>query len=66
MPTMTMIQAQQRYIDRVLTCHPGHRNRVRRAATRILCRWASARGYNPAVLLRDAHDMLLLIARADD
>lgn len=66
MTTLTLIQVQQRYIDRLLHCHPGHARRVRRAAGRALCRWAAAHGYDPAVVLRDADDMLTLIARADD
>ena len=64
--TMTLVQAQQRYIDRLLQCHPGQVRRVRRAAGRTLWRWASVRGYTPAVVLRDADDMLTLITRADD
>ncbi len=63
---LTLIQVQQRYIDRLRHCHPGHARRVRRAAARMLRRWARVRGYNPAVVLRDADDMLTLIARADD
>ena len=63
---LTLVQAQQQYIDRLLQCHPGHVRRVRRAAGRTLWRWASVRGYDPATVLRDAHDMVLLLGRADD
>jgi hypothetical protein len=63
---VTLVQAQQRYIDRLLQCHPGHVRRVRRTAGRTLWRWAVARGYTPAVVLRDAHDLFVLITRADD
>jgi len=63
---VTLVQAQQRYVDRLLHCHPGHARRVRRAARRTLWRWASVRGYDPATVVRDAHDMVVLITRADD
>jgi hypothetical protein len=40
---MTLIQAQDRFIKRVLNCHPGHSNRVRRAAWAQLFEWAVRR-----------------------
>ena len=66
MSTMTMIQAQQRYMNRVLTCHPGHRNRVRRAAARELHAWAVARGLDPVAVHRDAKDMVTLELLCDE
>lgn len=63
---MTLVQAQQRYIDRLLQCHPGHLRRVRRAAASTLCRWARVRGYDPTTVLRDAHDIFVLMSRATD
>lgn len=63
---MTLVQAQQRYIDRVTTCHPGHINRVRRSARRQLHQWADSRGYQADVICRDAYDMTKLLLNSDD
>lgn len=62
----TLIQAQDRYIDRARSCHPGHANRVQRAAHRELFQWAQARGYDGKVVCRDARDMLELELACDD
>ncbi|WP_374514050.1 hypothetical protein [Niveibacterium sp.] len=62
----TLIQAQQRYIDRCLTAHPGHVRRVANAAAGELKAWATKRGYDPAAVHRDAKDMLELERASDD
>lgn len=63
---MTLIQAQQKYIDRVNSCHPGHRNRVSRAAHSVLWKWAESKGYNPKAVCNDAVDMADLEYKAED
>jgi hypothetical protein len=66
---MTLIQAQQRLIDRVTRCHPGHRARVKRSACREL-RDYLARAGTPdsqrAAIVRDALDMAKLESKAED
>ena len=57
---MTLIQAQQRYIDRVQAAHPGHQRRVGRAAWAELFKWATARGMDATAVCKDAKDMLVL------
>ena len=57
---MTLIQAQQRYTDRVLRAHPGHQRRVRNSAAAELKAWAVKHGMNPVEVYRDARDMLEL------
>lgn len=63
---MTLIQAQERYIQRVNSCHPGHMRRVARAAYRQLRLWATKRGMDPAAIYRDADDMARLERSCDD
>lgn len=62
---MTLNQAQQRYIDRVNICHPGHARRVSRSAWAQLSKWAQARGMNAQAVCQDAKDMAKLEANAD-
>lgn len=62
---MTLIQAQQQYIDRVASCHPGHARRVSRAAWSELYKWAEARGMDARSVCQDAKDMAMLEANAD-
>lgn len=62
---MTLIQAQQRYIDRVTSCHPGHIRRASRAAWSELYKWAEARGMDARSVCQDAKDMAMLEANAD-
>lgn len=63
---MTLIQAQERYIGRVNSCHAGHRRRVERAAHRQLSQWATKRGFNAAAICRDADDMARLERSCDE
>jgi hypothetical protein len=63
---MTLIQAQQRYINRVLKAHPGHVRRVIRAAWKELYTWAAARGMDAAAVCTDAHDMCKLETMCED
>jgi len=63
---MTLIQAQERYIQRVNSCHPGHRRRVARAAHRELCQWATKRGFDRSVVYKDADDMARLERSCDE
>lgn len=63
---MTLIQAQQRYIERVNTCHPGHLRRVERAAWKQLFQWAAKRGLTASVVCKDADDMAVLERSSDD
>ena len=62
---MNMIQAQDRYISRVLSCHPGHARRVARAAWLELFKWAAARGMDARAVCQDAKDMAALERIAD-
>lgn len=63
---MTLVQAQQRYIDRVTACHSGHIKRVRRSARSELYAWAEARGFDARVVCRDAADMAQLTIMSED
>jgi len=65
-PYMTLIQAQQNYIDRVIRCHPGHQRRVSRAAWSELYQWAEARGMDAAAICKDAKDMATLEMECDE
>ncbi|TYK74142.1 hypothetical protein FSY45_20090 [Comamonas sp. Z1] len=62
---MTLTQAQQRYIDRVNSSHPGHARRVSRSAWAQLSKWAQARGMNAQAVCQDAKDIAKLEANAD-
>lgn len=57
---MTLIQAQQQYIDRVARCHPGHQRRVAKAAWAALYKWAESRGMDARAVCQDAKDMAVL------
>lgn len=63
---MTLIQAQQRYIDRVNGCHPGHARRVANAAWSQLFKWAEARGMDARAICRDAAETAALERNSDD
>ena len=63
---MTLIQAQQRYIDRVAAAHPGHQRRVARAAWSELFKWATARGMDARAVCQDAKDMAALEMASDE
>lgn len=62
---MTLIEAQQVYIDRVNSCHPGHFRRVSRAAWAQLYAWAEKRGMDAYAICKDAKDMAALEQIAD-
>ena len=62
---MTLIQAQQRYIDRAMSCYTGHVRRVRRAACAELKAWEQKHGYDADAIHRDARDMLELELAAE-
>jgi predicted GNAT superfamily acetyltransferase len=63
---MTLIQAQQKYIDRVSACSTSHINRVRGAARRELFAYAEKRGFIAYLVVKDAQDMVNLYALSDD
>lgn len=63
---MSLIQAQERYIERVNNCHPGHLRRVTRAAHKELRKWAERRGMDAAQIVKDAADMAKLEHNSDD
>lgn len=63
---MTLIQAQQQYIDRVTNCHPGHQRRVARAAWSALYKWAESRGMDAKAICQDAKDVAKLEQEADE
>lgn len=68
---MTLIQAQQLYIDRVNNPnnHPGHLRRVRRGAWRQLYDWATQQGSSPEQarqVCQDARDVADLERDAED
>lgn len=54
---MTLIQAQQRYIDTMKT---AKNKRVAVGARLALCKWAAQHGYDATLILNDARDMLEL------
>jgi hypothetical protein len=54
---MTLVQAQQRYIDRVKNCHPGHQRRVGKAAWSELFKWAAKHGMDARAVCQDAKDV---------
>ncbi|MGV0982343.1 MAG: hypothetical protein ACOYB0_08285 [Polynucleobacter sp.] len=61
--TLTLIQAQQRYIDRTMNAKTGQRRRVRNAAGSELRAWLTKRGFSAAEvesIWRDAWDMVQL------
>lgn len=60
MATLTLVQAQDRYVERVLACRTGHARRVRRSAWRELAAWARNHGYDERTVCLDADDMLKL------
>ncbi len=63
---MTLVQAQQRYIDRATSCHPGHQRRVRNAAAKELKAWATKHGFDAVAVHKDARDMLELELACQD
>lgn len=63
---MTLIQAQERYIARVNSCHPGHARRVSNSAWCELRMWAEARGMDGRKVAQDANDMAILERNSDD
>lgn len=65
MVSLTLVQAQDRYICRVLACNTGHARRVRRAAWRELAEWARKHGYDPTIVCLDADDMVKLEQTAE-
>lgn len=60
---MTLIQAQERYMERIRSAHPGHVKRVRRSAHKQLGAYLEKQG-TPALqryqVIKDAEDMLKL------
>lgn len=66
---MTLIQAQERYIERIRNAHPGHVNRVRRSARKQLGAYLEKQG-TPQIqrlqLIRDSEEMLSLELNAED
>jgi hypothetical protein len=66
---MTLIQAQQRLIDRVNHCHPDHRRRVINGAASELRAYLTRIGVpmeQHRAIVRDAIDMVNLEAIADE
>lgn len=66
---MTLIQAQERYIERIQNAHPGHVNRVRRSARKQLGAYLEKQQTPQATRLlciKDAEDMLALEQNAED
>jgi len=56
----TLVEAQERYIERITSCKTGHRNRVRHSAARGLRAWATNHGYDAGIIHQDAKDVLVL------
>ena len=63
---MTLIQAQEKFISRVNSCHPGHTKRVRRAAWAELYRWAECKGMDAKAVCKDASDIAALELACDE
>jgi hypothetical protein len=57
---LTLTQAPQRYIDKVKGLRPGCGKRIAVAARLELSRWAKRHGFDIAVVLNDARDMMQL------
>lgn len=57
---MTLIQAQQRYIDAMKAIAGTINKRVAVGARLTLCSFAKKHGYDATVVLNDARDMLEL------
>ena len=57
---MNLIQAQQRYIEKMKTIPIGCGKKQAVGARLELCRWAKRNGCDPIVILNDARDMLEL------
>lgn len=66
MNTMTLDQAQQRYIDKVKRLRPGCGKQIAVGARLELSRWAKRHGYDPVVILHDAYDMVELVRNAEN
>lgn len=69
MMKLTLIQAQERYIERVKNAKSGHVNRVRRAARKQLGEYLEKTGASQITrmqVVQDADDMIKLEANADD
>jgi hypothetical protein len=66
MSPLTLIEAQQRYIQRVNGCHPGHLRRVTNSAWKELATWAKAHEHDPAMVCRDADDMAKLERNSEE
>lgn len=65
---LTLTQAQERLINRVVEAHQGHQKRVLSAARKQLFAWAIAGGYtqdDAIVVCNDACDMLSLTLKED-
>lgn len=54
----TQIQAQDRFIERVNGCHPGHRRRVVAAARKELFKWFKQQGTDPTIIHKCVQDAL--------
>lgn len=63
---LNLIQAQERYIDRVNACHEGHFRRVRASARKQLRKWAESRSMAADQIIKDADDMATLERNSDD
>ena len=66
MANLTLVQAQDRYVERVLSCQTGHVRRVRRGAWHELAEWARRHGYDAQIVCRDADDVLKLEQVAEE
>lgn len=54
---MSLIQAQQKYIDRVVNANPNFIKRTRKAAWAELYRWAESKGLDAKAVCNDAKDV---------
>lgn len=57
---MTLIQAQQRYIEKMKPLRASCNKKKAVGARLELCRWAKRNGYDPVIILNDARDILEL------
>jgi len=62
---LTLIQAQQRYIDKVKNLATGCGKEIAVGARLEFCRWAKRHGYDTTVVLNDARDMVELMRNAE-
>lgn len=63
---MTLVQAQQKYIARVVNANPHFAKRTRNAAWAELWKYAESKGMDAKAVCKDAKDMAALELACDE